>query len=82
MSLREVDIADPATVVSNETVTLLEKVLDMAKRGELQEVVLAGVLDNRDSYFGFTGTLRARERVALLEYAKWQWMRDWMGETE
>lgn len=79
--LREVDIADAPTMVNAETVQLLEKMLAMAKSGELQEMVAAGIMGDGNSYYGFTGTLRARDRVSLIEFVKAQWMREWLEDV-
>lgn len=78
MPLQKVDIADPPTVVRQQTVELLELALEMAKAGELREVIIGGVLDDGDSWYGFTDALAPRERIALMEYVKAQWMREWL----
>lgn len=78
--LREVDIVAAPTMVNAETVMLLEKMLEMAKAGELTEIIAAGILADNNSYYGFTSTLRARDRLSLIEFAKAQWMREWLEE--
>lgn len=81
MTLRAVDIADYPTEVKQEVVDALERALERARRGEIQELVLVGVLEDEQYYFYWSRSLDNVKRAGLLEVAKYQVLRDWVAES-
>lgn len=81
--LREVDIAPDEVRISEETVKILRKALERAEKGELREVVVVATEAEADAtWYAYTGTLGASQRVGMLEWVKAVFMRDWLADED
>jgi hypothetical protein len=78
--LSKLDIVDAPTAVKREVVEELRSVLEMAERGEIQEMVLIALKDDGHVLRCWTTTLDHVRRVGMIETVKHEALKDWSDD--
>lgn len=76
------DIMDEATEINQQAVEDLERALEMAKSGELIEVIVVGVLQDGGNYSSCTSTRDVPRQIGLLEIVKQRRLRSYLPVDE
>lgn len=74
MSVEEVDIKPWKASVNELTVELLEEMLEHAKAGVFQEVLIIGIPEEGGAVSSFSPTLGFIQRLGAIEYIKQRWL--------
>lgn len=69
------DIADDETRINQETIDVLERGLEMARRGEIVEVLVTGTTPRGTTTHAFSSCKDGAKRVGLLTLALWDMLR-------
>lgn len=76
MSVKEVDIKPRAAEVNEDTVALLEGMLEKAKSGAVQEVLIVGIMSDKSIGSCYTPTVDFIARLGAIEHIKLRWMHE------
>lgn len=76
------DIADYESEVKQEVVDILRRLLARAERGDIQEIVVASVLEDGQYMFTRSRSLDVVIRVGMLEVAKQEALGEWLSNAE
>ncbi len=82
-TLRAVDIPDDQTIACEETVAMLEAMLELAKQGKIHGAMLvAECAEPGTMLTKWTNSMDFRRRMANLELLKLDWYMSLHGEAE
>ncbi len=76
------DIADPKTLINECGVSILEQYLELAKNGDVQELLIVAKGADGVVNYGHTPTLSFVERLGMLELMKLGWFNNYMTDSD
>ncbi len=82
LEIVDCDIPDDKTLVNLDTIGLLERMLDAAKEGLIQEVLIAGILADKNICSAWSDTMSCPMRLGLLEMLKLRWFDEFVEDHQ